>query len=145
MKCVCAQSCPSLYKPMGCGSTGSSVNGIFQARILEQVAISFARGSFRPRDGTPISCVCCIGRRILYHCTTWESSTNFILINWRQGAAIFFALSKFCVLRNFTMHSKIYSQSANISCIHLLHEMLWCQKISCHNLVELKSTQEHPS
>ena len=43
--CVCAQSCPILCDPMGCRLPGSSVNGIFQARILEWVAISFPRGS----------------------------------------------------------------------------------------------------
>ena len=32
---------------------GSPVHGIFQARILEWVAISFSRGSFQPRDQTP--------------------------------------------------------------------------------------------
>ena len=36
---------------------GSSVRGIFQARILEWVAISFSRGSSRPRDWTPVSCI----------------------------------------------------------------------------------------
>ena len=35
--------------------TGSSVHGIFQARILEWVAISFCRGSSRPRDQTQVS------------------------------------------------------------------------------------------
>ena len=34
--------------------------GIFQARILEWVAISLSRGSSRPRDQTPDSCVSCI-------------------------------------------------------------------------------------
>ena len=34
-----------------------SVHGIFQARILEQVAISFSRGSSRPRNWTWISCI----------------------------------------------------------------------------------------
>ena len=48
---------------------GSSVHGIFQARILEWVAISFSRGSSRPRDRTHASC---IGRQILYHWTTRE-------------------------------------------------------------------------
>ena len=38
-----------------CSLPGSSVHGIFQARILEQVAISFFRGSSRPRDRTCIS------------------------------------------------------------------------------------------
>ena len=33
---------------------GSSVHGISQARILEQVAISFSRGSSQPRDGTHV-------------------------------------------------------------------------------------------
>ena len=37
---------------------------IFQARILEWVAISYSRGSSQPRDRTHISC---IGRQILYH------------------------------------------------------------------------------
>ena len=42
---------------MVCSLPGSSVHGIFQARILEWVAISFSRGSSRPRDGTQVSCI----------------------------------------------------------------------------------------
>ena len=41
--------------------------GILQARILERVAMSFSRGSFRPRDQTRISYVSSIGRWALYH------------------------------------------------------------------------------
>ena len=37
---------------MDCSLPGSSVHGIFQARVLEWVAISFSRGSSRPRDWT---------------------------------------------------------------------------------------------
>ena len=40
-----AQSCPTLSHPTDYSLTGSSVHGIFQARILEWVAISFSRGS----------------------------------------------------------------------------------------------------
>ena len=36
-----AQSCPTLSDPMDCSLPGSSVHGIFQARVLEWVAISF--------------------------------------------------------------------------------------------------------
>jgi len=36
---------------------GSSVNGILQARILEEVDISFSRGSSQLRDGTHIPCI----------------------------------------------------------------------------------------
>ena len=39
------QLCPTLCDPMDCSPPGSSVHGIFQARILEWVAISFSRGS----------------------------------------------------------------------------------------------------
>ena len=35
----------TLCNPMDCSLPGSSVHGIFQARILEWVAISFSRGS----------------------------------------------------------------------------------------------------
>ena len=40
---------------MDCSLPGSSVPGILQARILEWVAISFSRGSSRPRDQTQVS------------------------------------------------------------------------------------------
>ena len=40
--------------PMDCSLQGSSVHGIFQARILEWVAISFSRGSSQPRDRTRV-------------------------------------------------------------------------------------------
>ena len=45
-----AQSCWTLWDPMDCSLPGSSVCGIFQARILEWVAISFSRRSSQPRD-----------------------------------------------------------------------------------------------
>ena len=38
-----AQSCPTLHDPMDCSLPGSSANGIFQARVLEWVAIAFSR------------------------------------------------------------------------------------------------------
>ena len=42
---------------MDCSAPGSSIHGIFQARILEWVAISFSRGSSGPRNWTRISCI----------------------------------------------------------------------------------------
>ena len=59
-----------LCNPMDCSPPGSPVHGIFQARILEWVAISSSRGSSQPRDWTHVSC---IGRWILYHSATWEA------------------------------------------------------------------------
>ena len=47
---LAAQSRGTLYDPMDCSLSVSSVHGILQARILEWVAISFSRGSFQPWD-----------------------------------------------------------------------------------------------
>ena len=57
-----AQSCPTLCSPMDCSLPGSSIHGIFQARVLQLVAISFSRRSSRPRDWTPVSRI--VGRRL---------------------------------------------------------------------------------
>ena len=64
---VCTQSCPTLCDPMDCSSPGSSVHGVFQARILEWVAISSFWGSSQPSDWTFLSRISCFGKRILYH------------------------------------------------------------------------------
>ena len=50
---------------MDCSLPGFSDHGIFQARVLEWVAISFSRESSRPRDRTQVSRI--VGR----HFTLW--------------------------------------------------------------------------
>ena len=57
------QLCPTLCYPIDGSPPGSSVPGILQARILEWVAVSFSRGSSRPRDRIHISCVSCMAGR----------------------------------------------------------------------------------
>ena len=52
---VCAQSHLILCDPMDCSLPGSSVHGIFPARILEWVAIYSSKGSSQPGDQTHIS------------------------------------------------------------------------------------------
>ena len=64
------QSHSILCDPTDYSPPDSSAHGIFQAKILEWVAISSSRGSSWPRDWTSVSC---LGRHILYHCTTWEA------------------------------------------------------------------------
>ena len=49
------QLCPTLCNPMDCSLSGSSDHGIFQARVLEWIAISFSRGSSQPRNRTRVS------------------------------------------------------------------------------------------
>ena len=60
---------------MDCRPPGSSVHGIFRARILEWVAISFSRGSSQPRDQIWVS----FGRQSLHHCVTWEAPREKIV------------------------------------------------------------------
>ena len=76
--CSVAESCPVLCDPMDCSPPGSSAHGIFQARILQWVAISFSRGSSWIRDQTHVSC---IGRWILYHWATREALI-WLLMFW---------------------------------------------------------------
>ena len=58
--CLVAKSCPTL-----CSLSGSSVPGIFQARILEWVVIFFSRESSRLRDWTCASWFSCTAGRSL--------------------------------------------------------------------------------
>ena len=51
--CPVTQSSPTLLQLHGLHPTGSSVHGIFQARILEQFAIFYSRGSSQPRKSNP--------------------------------------------------------------------------------------------
>ena len=62
-----AQSCLTLCNPMDCSLPGSSIHGIFQARILEWIAISFSRRSSWPRDWILVSHI--VGRRF----TVWAT------------------------------------------------------------------------
>ena len=70
--CSADQLCLTLWLH-GLKAPGSSVHGIFQARILEWVKIFSSRESFWPRGWTQVSHVSCIGRQILYHWATWEA------------------------------------------------------------------------
>ena len=77
--CLAAQSCPTLRNPRDCSPPGSSVHGIFQARTLERVAISFSWGSSQPRDRTCSPCGSCIAGRIFSTEPPWKvkSQTQF--------------------------------------------------------------------
>ena len=65
-----AQSCPTLWDLIDCSLSGSSVHGIFQARILMWVAISFSSGSSQPRDRTLVSRI--VGR--CFYCLSHQGS-----------------------------------------------------------------------
>ena len=67
-----AQSCPTLSDPMDCSLTGSSVYGIFQARVLEWGATAFfdhKKGENGHYEILPVSCYWDRELNIMY-CTT---------------------------------------------------------------------------
>ena len=68
------QSCLTLCDFMGCSLPGFSVHGIFQARILEWVTISFSRRSSWPRDWTRVAHI--VGRCF----TIWDTRELIYLV-----------------------------------------------------------------
>ena len=67
------QSCPTLRNPMDYSPTGSSLQEILQARVLEWGAISFPRGSSQPRVRTWVSHI--PGR----HFNLWDDASHIHL------------------------------------------------------------------
>ena len=65
---------------MDCSLSGSSIHGIFQARVLEWIAISFSRGSSRPRNRTWVSHIA--GRRF----TVWATKSEMSLVSESSSA-----------------------------------------------------------
>ena len=88
--CVCMLSCycgiQHFATQLDCSPQGSSVHGIFQARLLEQVATSYSRGASQPREWTRISCVSYIGRWLLCCWASWEVKQH----QWRSNCLIGF-------------------------------------------------------
>ena len=94
--------------PINCSPPGSTVYGIFQARILKWVAIPFSRGSSWLRDWTHISC---IGRQILYHWATWEAlNKHYWLI--------------FSLLYKFVLKSGYHSSE----CVEIIVFIFWTSR-----------------
>ena len=73
---VGVQSYPTLCDPLNYSPRGFSVHEVFQVRTWKEFIISYSRRSSQTRDWnrTHVSCDSCIGRWIIYHCTTWEYS-----------------------------------------------------------------------
>ena len=68
---------------MDCSPLGSSGHGILQARILEQVAIPFSRGSSQPRDWTQVSNPGLLHHRQILYCLSQEASPECTLAEYK--------------------------------------------------------------
>ena len=102
------------YSPLG-----SSVHGIFQARILVWLSLLF-QGIFLTKDWTCVSCVSCIGRQVLYHSHHLGSPKSSMgpLITKQSSNLMWYAISSTWPQPTFPVFSptmiKIQS-SSNIS------------------------------
>ena len=73
--CLVAQLCPIFFSPKDCSLPVSSAHEIFQARILEWVAVCYSMGSSQPRDGEPMSPA--LAGAFFTTSTTWEVPSIF--------------------------------------------------------------------
>ena len=123
--------------PHGHNLLGSSVHGIFQARVLEWVAIFFSRGSSWPRDWTWVSCIA--GRHFTIW-ATWEAppwlnltrycqiTVQFMLVPVVYKSSSCSILSSAMVLSNF-----FFSTHHWWSCLAIgwWHSGPWPQATNC--------------
>ena len=87
VKVLVAQACLTLCDPMGHNLPGSSVHGIIQGRILEQVSISSSGGS-SPTLGLNPGLLHC--RWILYHLSHQESPKALCCPFYTKGITVKF-------------------------------------------------------
>ena len=105
-----AQSRPTLCNPVDCSPPSSSVHGILQARVLEWVAISFSRGSSRPRDRTQVS-------RIAGRCfNLWATREGCLIpVHAKTGNARFIHTFNKYPMRTYFVPGAVLSVSEYIS------------------------------
>ena len=86
------QSCPALYDPMDHSLPGTSVCGILQARILEQIAMPCSR------DQTCTSYLSCVGRQVLYH---------------QRHLVLYYLMRQKLMIKGYKSRKIIYSSAVN--------------------------------
>ena len=109
-----AQSCPTLSDPMDCSPPGSSVHGIFQARVLEWGAIAF---SWVPHELTANQKYCHFEGHLLLFYTT---ANHFSIGLWRVTKSGFYTIASDTQLSGWTK-KKLQSISQNQTCTPKCH------------------------
>ena len=92
------QSCPTLCDPVDCSLPGSSVHGIFQARVLEWVAIAFSLNFLLPSSNS-----------------VWMSAL-ILCLRWLKGHYVTFALDLFpigCRVQSLKMWAPVLESLAS--------------------------------
>ena len=82
VKVLVSRWCLTLCDPMDCSPPGSSIHGIFQAKILQWVAILYFRGCSQPR----INWACCIAGRFFTVLITREAQMDWVIKKKKKWA-----------------------------------------------------------
>ena len=100
------QSCLTLCNPMDCSSPGSSVHGIFQARIMEWVAIFYFRGSSQLRIETMSPVSPALAGEFFTNCATWDApQSSLLLINSRNPTPLLSLPILHCPFIQFSLNN----------------------------------------
>ena len=99
--CSIAQSCLTLWEPMDYGLPGSTVHGIFLARILRWIAIPFSRGFSWHKDQTQ---VCCIAGRCF---TIWATRKDLSSYTCLRNSLRMSACSSFVLHPGYGIKSTV--------------------------------------
>ena len=122
---------------MDCSLPGYSIHGIFQARILEWVAISFTRGSSQPKDQT---CVSCIGR--------WTLPLSHLgspVILFLHIYPVFQSLSASKIVDNFILKIFEWAKHSHSLKIEKCESKQWkVSSLSCHTFASIQLPSVSP-
>ena len=110
------QSCPTLRDPMDCSLPGSSVHGIFQARVLEWGAIAFSKSIPSPL--------------LILSSVFWPYSFKFSRISYKWNYGI-------CSLWNLAVFSQHNASEIHLYCISVV------QSLTCIQLFATPWTAAH--
>ena len=128
------QSCPTLHDPMDCSPPSFSVHGIFQARILEWVAISKSKGSSWHRDWSCVSCV-----------SNWQVGSSPLTLPKSEVAqscpTLWDPLD--CSLPGSSVHGISHDKSTGVGCHFLLRGIFPTRGLDL-GLLHCRSPSESP-
>ena len=118
---LATQSCLTLFDPTDYSSSGSSVHGILQARILKWIAIPFFRGFSQSRDQTQVSC---IAGRFFTISSTREAHRSLVYTKFGASKLLIFLFSLLILLHYY----KDTSFRA-LTLTALRKTEIWCSKV----------------
>ena len=125
-----AQSCPTLSDPMDCGPPGSSIHGIFQARVLEWGAIAFSVEAY---NKVKWRTYCWQAEHLRNICTSFIQARDLIVnfraeeFQWRHWS--YLSTPSFCLVQCFQTSVCMSIVCAGLHTLNLRSWNLWATKL----------------